>query len=121
MRAWGRVYNEDGSYTWQASETDPVTGDNTWVYITNLIQVLKLVLGESPFFSDWGIPAINSVLQQIAPDLYVQITQQRFAPFFAALSISRITTATQPTYRIVATSFSGANFSVIVQGNQVPG
>jgi hypothetical protein len=88
MRVWGRTYDANGNPTWVAVETSP-TGDNTAVVITWLAQVLLLNLNESPFYADWGIPAKQSVIQQVAPDTFVNLTQQRFAPYFASLIITR--------------------------------
>lgn len=59
------------------------------VWLTTLIQVIKLNLGESPFFADWGIPAHPSVVSQIAPDYYMNLIQQRFASHFMYLTIVR--------------------------------
>lgn len=88
MRAWGRVYAPDGSYKWQAVTTD-ANGYNDEVYVTNLAQVFKLNLGESPFFGNFGIPAKPSVVTQVYPDFYVSYTQQQFAPKFASLIITK--------------------------------
>lgn len=81
-------------------------GDTGYVYLTNLIQVLKLNLGESPFWGNWGIPAHQSVETQIAPDFYVNFTQQNFAQRFAALTVAK-TDDNPPTYQINSTFFNG--------------
>lgn len=99
-----RIYGRDQNSKWVEFQTDP-NGFNDYVYAINLIQVLKLNLGESPFYGNWGIPAAQSVIQQIAPDYYTILTQQRFAPRFANLTVIRITTYTSknvpiPTYRV---------------------
>jgi hypothetical protein len=83
---------------WQAVQTD-ANGRNDQVMLTTLCQVLKLGIGESPFWGDWGIPAEQAVIQQIFPDYYVALTQQRFAPFFLSLTVTRESTPT-PTYDI---------------------
>jgi len=88
MRTWGRVTNPDGSRTWVEVSTD-AKGYNDQVYLTTLVQVLQLNLGESPFFGDWGIPAAASVLQQVQPDYYVSLTQQRFAQYFASILLAK--------------------------------
>ncbi len=88
MRTYGRTQNVlSGKKLWWTVTTDQ-GGYNDSVYITALAQVLKLNLGESPFFADWGIPAHESVTTQVPPDLYVARTQQRFAPFFASLILT---------------------------------
>lgn len=106
MRIWGREYSRDGSsYVWKAVETDP-EGRNDYVYLVDLIQVLRLNRNESPFYADWGIPAQVSVVQQVFPDIYVALTQAQFAQFFASLIIARLPSAT-PTYRVSVTTNQG--------------
>jgi hypothetical protein len=72
-----------------------------------LIQVLKLNLGESPFYANYGIPAYKSIVQQIFPDFYVAQTQQQFAPYFASLTIVKENSPT-PTYNISVITHNGA-------------
>ena len=115
MRTYGRTTNQDGSKTWVKVESDPLTGSNSWVYVTTLCQALLLNLGESPFYADYGLPAEQSVIQQIAPDFYVSRTQQRFAQFFASLIVAKDPAADHPTYNINATLFEGTPASVTVQ------
>lgn len=93
MRIWGRVNNPDGSKTWQ------VVTDPSYVYITNLCQVLLLNLAESPFYASYGIPAQRSVVTQVFPDYYVNQTQTQFAQFFASLTVSK-QDLPEPTYNI---------------------
>lgn len=91
MRTYGRIVPDPlypATKKWVEVTTDP-NGYNDMVWLTTLIQVIKLNLGESPFFADWGIPAHPSVMTQIAPDYYMSLTQQRFASFFLLLVISR--------------------------------
>lgn len=57
------------------------------VWLTTLIQVIRLNLGESPFYSNYGIPAHSSVVSQLAPDYYMNFIQQKFAGYFMFLSI----------------------------------
>lgn len=106
MRTYGRTKNPDGSLSWVEVSTSS-NSDNSNVYLTALVQALKLNLNESPFYGDWGIPAHPSVVQQIPPDYNVMLTQQRFAPYFASLIVSRIS-ANPPTYRVSATTNYGA-------------
>lgn len=90
MRVWGRVYDtlNPDIWTWQAVETDE-NGSDDLVMVTALVQVLKLSLGESPFYGDYGIPGHQSVITQIYPDYYVALTQQRYSMNFASLIITR--------------------------------
>ena len=99
MRTYGRV---NGVWT---EVTEP-----EYVLITTLIQVLKLILGESPFYANYGIPAQQSVIQQIFPDFYVNMTQQQFSRAFAALSISKVPSTT-PTYNINLVTMQGTRFN----------
>lgn len=90
MRVWGRVYDKLNPFVWEwkAIETD-ANGLNDLVMVTALVQVLKLSLGESPFYGDYGIPGHQSVTTQIYPDYYVARTQQRYSQYFASLIITR--------------------------------
>lgn len=98
MRTYGRTRNPDGSLSWVEIVSD-ANGNFEYGYATTLIQVLKLSLGESPFYANYGIPAQRSVIQQVFPDFYVTVTQQQFAPFFASLTITK-ENSTTPTYDI---------------------
>lgn len=94
MRTYGRIYASEqdrlnGVLTWVEVDPDPATGLTDMIYATTLIQVLKLSLGESPFYANYGIPAQQSVLTQVYPDFYMARTQQQFSIYFASLIISR--------------------------------
>lgn len=112
MRTWGRLTHEDGRQEWVAVETSP-SGDNTQVWLTTLIQTLKLSLGESPFYAQYGIPAQQSIVQQIYPDYYVNIVQQQFAQYFASLTIKRVPgrDGKQDSYSVDVITSDGATFS----------
>jgi hypothetical protein len=117
VRVYGRInQNADGTGgTWVVVETD-ANGNNDLVYVTALIQVLKLTTGESPFFAQAGIPAQQSVIQQVFPDYYVSLIQQAYAPFFASLQITRASNAFPPTYTVTIVTNQGVkiNASVLV-------
>ena len=106
MRIWGRTTDEHGNKTWVKVETDQ-NGNNDAVYLTNLVQVLKLNLGESPFFANYGVPAQRSVLTGIFPDYYTYQTQAQFTQFFVSLTVKKLQSTT-PTYNITAVTRSGA-------------
>lgn len=137
MRVWGRVLSPttqglifggpgvlggpavmgpsgNNAYRWVEVKTD-AKGFNDYVYITALVQCLKLSINESPFWANWGIPGHQSVMQQVAPDYYAALMQQRYAPHFASLQITRVTAATQPTYQVNIVTNQG----VVVQ-TQIP-
>jgi hypothetical protein len=119
MRTYGRVYSDPQTYTWQEVQTDQ-SGSNDYVYLTGLIQELKLNLGESPFWANRGIPAGPSVVQQIAPDFYVMQMQQRYAPYFLNITIVKVPGGTDsegspaPTYRINVTMHYNQQLEAVV-------
>ncbi len=90
MRTYGRIQDVlTGQKTW-VTVTSDANGFNDMVMLTALAQCLKLNLGESPFWADWGIPAYASIITQIAPDLYLALMQQRFAPYFMTLMLQKM-------------------------------
>ena len=117
-RIWGRVYTvpptptNPGTYTWQVVTPD-ANGVADYVYATNLAQVLALELGESPFYANAGIPGQRSVMQQLFPDFYANLTQQNFAQYFAALTIVRqvpTVDSVGPIYNVNVTRHDGSIF-----------
>ena len=120
MRTYGRpvdpITGQRGP--WVEVTTD-VNGYNDAVYLTTLIQVLKLNLGESPFYGNFGIPAESSVVSQVAPDYYVNYTQQQFARFFASLIVFKRNAFNSdgsyvPTYSVNVVTQLGSVISVQV-------
>lgn len=109
MRTWGRVPNGNGKQKWVVVESDE-DGDFSYGWLTTLIQTLKLGLGESPFYAQYGIPAQQSIVTQVYPDYYVNITQQQFAGYFASLSITKVEGAKMPTYNIQAVFLNGVSY-----------
>lgn len=113
MRTYGRVTNPlTGAKTWVQVSTD-ANGFDDMVWITTLIQNLKLNLGESPFYGDWGIPAKQAVVQQVFPDFYMARTQQRFAGFFASLTLAKQPLPT-PTYNMNVTTNQGVKVTASI-------
>ena len=129
QRVYGRVTNEDGTKTWQVVTTDS-NGFSDEVNITWMAQVFALNLGESPFYSDWGLPAHQSVMTKIAPDFFVNRTQQRFAPLFASLIIQKVPGGTaqipppfadpSPTYVANVVTHTGAILPQITIPTSIP-
>lgn len=111
MRTWGRTYDEYGNATWVEVVTDP-NGLNDAVWITTLIQCLKLNIGESPFYANYGINARQSVVSQIFPDFYVAQTQRQFAQYFASLIIAKVQGNPTPTYNVSIITHSGAKIGI---------
>jgi hypothetical protein len=119
MRIYARYTNELGEKKWEVVETG-ADGSNDMVNLVWLIQVLLLLLGESPFYAQYGIPAKQSVEQQQAPDFYVSRVQQQFAPYFAALIITRTQgPPDNPTYLVNVTLHNGQKYSIGVPANQL--
>jgi hypothetical protein len=114
MRVYGRVTNVlTKAKTWEVVTTD-INGFNDLVHLTALAQVLQLNLNESPFYSNYGIPARNSVLSQVAPDFYAAFTQQQYARYFATLLITKQQSAglgAPPTYNIQALTNVGVKLN----------
>ncbi|MFW0766686.1 hypothetical protein ACN0IV_12685 [Trabulsiella odontotermitis] len=108
MRTWGRVTDANGNKEWVSVETDE-NGDESYVWLTTLIQTLKLGLGESPFYAQYGIPAQQSIIQQIHPDYYVNMTQQQFSGYFSSLTITKVDSALNPTYNVSVVFFNGVS------------
>lgn len=113
MRTWGRVFDELGNSTWIEVTTDE-NGYNDAVFVTTLIQCLKLNLGESPFYANLGIPAQQTVMTQVYPDYYVSYIQQWFAPQFAALTLARLPTF-EPTYAMAVTMQNGSQLNLNIK------
>ncbi len=112
MHTWGRTYNEDGTFQWVEVTTD-ANGNNDAVWLTTLIQCLKLNPGESPFYANYGVPSYQSIVTQVFPDFYVSRTQAQFAPYFASLTITKITYPS-PYYDVNVTTHAGATIAVQV-------
>lgn len=114
MRTYARIKQEDGTWKWATVETD-ASGDNTYVWLNTLVQCLKLVKGESPFYAQYGIGSIKAVQQSIFPDFDVNLTQQQFAQYFASLQITRVS-GNPPTYNVVAIAPNGTKMTGIIEG-----
>jgi hypothetical protein len=122
MRTYGRIIPNilfPDVKQWVEVDTD-ARGFNDMVWLTTLIQVIKLNLGESPFYANYGIPAYPSVMTQIAPDLYMSIIQQQFSSHFLSLIISRRPNSPDadgifsPSYLVTVITTYGATLTVVV-------
>ena len=102
MRTYGR--NSEGN--WVLVETDE-NGFNDSVYLTTLIQNLKLAPQESPLYANNGIPAAGSVIQQILPTYYVNRIHILFSQYFSSLQIALISDD-PPVYNISAITNAGS-------------
>ena len=105
MRTWGRVSDEEGNLTWVEVNDDK--GDPSYLWLTTMIQTLKLGLGESPFFVQYGIPAHQSIIEQVAPDYYVNQVQQQYANYFLNINITKNEDEDHPNYNIDVTLLNG--------------
>jgi hypothetical protein len=114
MRLYGRYINSQGQRVWTTVETD-ANGNNDGIYLTALCQYFKGSPNESPRFAWAGIPAEQSVQQQVPPDFYASQAQQLFAPYFASLIITRgPQTPDMPTpyYNVNILTHSGVQLSL---------
>lgn len=108
MRTYGRTTDNFGNITWNEVDT-AVDGSNDILMVTAMCQTMLLNLGESPIFASWGIPAQQSVLQQIYPDLYLVQIQKQYAGEFASLSLKRsfLADGITPVYQVTAITHTG--------------
>lgn len=113
MRTYGRITNSDETKSWVEVSTD-ANGFDDMVWLTTLCQVFKLNLNESPFYASYGLPAKDSIVQQVAPDYYMALTQQRFSIHFASLIVSR-QKSFPPTYLVSITTQQGVKLNTSVQ------
>lgn len=112
MRTYGRVTNPNGTRSWVEVTTD-ANGFDDMVWATTLAQCLLLNLGESPFYANYGIPAKQSIVQQIAPDYYVAQTQRQFAQYFANLVVAK-QNGNPPTYKVNVTTHQGVKLDASI-------
>jgi len=101
MRTYGRTFDENGNATW----TEIV--ETSYIWLATLTQTLRLNQGESPFYGNYGIPAEQSVMTQIAPDSAITRTQSQYAPYFSSLVVTKSQVSAQPTYYISAVFTNG--------------
>jgi hypothetical protein len=114
MRIWGRTPPDvNGNRKWVAVTTD-ANGFNDNVRLTQLCQVIKLNLGESVFFANYGIPQYQTIMTQTFPDFYTSQIQQQFAQYFASLTIVRVPGSFPPQYNVTAVCHSGAVLNTTV-------
>jgi hypothetical protein len=109
VRLYGRV-----GKTWFQVQTD-AQGNNDLVYVTAVLQCVKLNKGESPFYSWAGIPAEDAVIQQVFPDYDVSVIQQVYAPNFASLIISRRPGGITPVYDVNVITHQGVKLNPSVK------
>jgi hypothetical protein len=85
-----------------------------YVWLATLAQTLRLNEGESPVYGNYGIPAQQSIMSQIAPDAAVNRTQSQYSPYFSQLQVIRNQLATQPTYYVNAVFLNGTTIQTTV-------
>jgi len=108
-----RTYGTDKNGNWVEIDTEP-NGENGYVWLTELIETLLLNQGENPFYANRGIPALQSVQTQVAPDAAMALTQSQFARYFASLVITRIANTRNPTYQVNAIFLSGTVYQATI-------
>lgn len=99
---------------WDLSQGEVVIVDAGYIWLATLAQTLRLNTNESPFYSDYGIPAHTSVMTQIAPNVAILNIQQKFSQYFQSLSIYLQANAVQPTYNITAVFLNGTTIQTVV-------
>lgn len=116
MRTYGRALDPStGNLVWFEVDTD-AQGFNDYVYVTALVQTIKLNLGESPFYASFGIPYGPTLVSQVFPDYYMAKTQGEYAPFFASLLLNKIAATDArgvpyPAYDIKITTHQGVKIA----------
>jgi hypothetical protein len=122
MRTYGRIVPDvlyPDRKIWVEVTTD-ANGFDDMCWLTTLIQTIKLNLGESPFYANYGIPAHPSVVSQIAPDFYMSQIQQQYAKYFLALIIAKQLNSVDsdgrpaPSYNVSVITQYGAKLTAIV-------
>lgn len=104
MRSYGK--NENGQWV-------EIT-DTGYIYLATLVQTLRLSEGESPIYGNYGIPAQQSVMSQIAPDAAINRTQSQYAPYFSQLRVVKDQVSADPIYYINAVFQDGQTISTTV-------
>lgn len=93
---------------------ETVIVDAGYIWLATLAQTLRLSTKESPFYANYGIPAQQSVMTQIAPDISIINTQTQYAPYFASLTVTKQLNAVNPTYNISAVFLNGTTIQTVV-------
>ena len=112
MRTYGRIPKNGGLAWVEVNSNDTASDDYVW--ITTVIQNCKLILGESPYFANYGIPSEQAIIQQLFPDYYVTQIQQRYAQYFASLIISNVPGEVNPTYLVNIITKAGSRVQVSI-------
>lgn len=112
MRTFGRIPYSGGLKWVEVNSND--TGSDDYVWVTTVIQNCKLILGESPYFANYGIPSEQAVMQQLFPDFYVTLIQRRYSQYFASLIISRVPGEVNPTYLVNIITKNGGQVQVSI-------
>ena len=63
---------QPAGYPYWVEVTTTPDGYNDLVWATTLCQCFLLNLGESPFYANYGLPAEQAIIQQIAPGSCLQ-------------------------------------------------
>jgi hypothetical protein len=93
---------------------EQVIVDVGYIWLATLAQTLRLNTKESPFYSNYGIAAEQSVQTQIAPTIDITRTQQQFAPYFQSLTIFKQPNTVNPTYNITAVFLNGTTIQTVI-------
>ena len=88
--------------------------DVGYIWLATLAQTLRLNTKESPFYSNYGIAAEQSVQTQVAPTIDITRTQQQFAPYFQSLTIFKQPNTVNPTYNITTVFLNGTTIQSVI-------
>ena len=103
-----RTYGKDEFGNWvEITQTG-------YIWLATLAQTLRLSENESPFYSNYGIPAHDSIMNQVAPDAAINRTQSQFSPYFATLAVIKVPNTDTPTYKINAVFQNGTTIQTTV-------
>ena len=120
QRTYGRTApDEFGNQQWVVIVPDPATGLVDMLWFATVAQTMRLSLGESPFYAQYGIPAKQSVETQIPPDLYVARIQAQYSSYFASLVITKAPSSNPPNLTPIYNAYAVAHSGLVLSA-QVP-
>jgi hypothetical protein len=102
-----RTYGQTPQGKWV--EIDQVS----YVWMATLVQNLRLIQGESPFYAQAGIPAYKAIRTQIAPTVAVNNIQKQFAQYFTSLTVTPVSGVQVPTYNVQAVLTNGTIYQQV--------
>lgn len=99
------TYARDDNGVWRQITDDEEAA------IETLVNCLKLGLGESPFYANYGIPFFDAIETQVEPSVYVNRLREKFLGWFASIEIKIIDTAS---YEIDVMTIKGKRYGFTI-------